>query len=677
MTNASGGGIDTVISAITYTLGDNLDNLTLTGSADLSGTGNALDNVISGNDGNNTLIGGDGNDTISGGAGNDAINGGSGADAMDGGAGNDSYFVDSLGDTVTETLTNANGGGIDKVTSTVNFTLGDNLDNLTLGGTDGVTGTGNGLDNTIVGNAGDNTLNGAGGNDTITGGDGNDTIDGGVGNDVLHGGNGNDIIFGSAGDTLTGDAGNDAFHLQVGFKSADGGAEIDTAYVEALGSAINLTGALATTLKNIEIIDISGNANNTLTLDAKSVAAMSGGAVGSHTLIVNDDAGDTVNLDSSWKHTGTQTNPSGQIGTYDVYTSGGSTLLVEHHDGGSGPGGGTPVPTLAELDGTNGFQIDGSTTDNRAGGSVATGDFNGDGFDDIILGTQDGLGDGYVLYGHAGGFDKSINLGSLDSTEGFHFINAGKSDGSISSDPPSPYYLSVASAGDVNGDGLTDFIVGSYATSADSHHVSAGSSFVVFGQAGGFSGPLDLSELTAGEGFRIDGAADKFQKSASPLLRRATSTATGSTMLSSVHSSQGGTARLTSRRAQPMSCSVIAARSRRPTSRPWMGAMDSASKVRPEEISSATRWHPRAISTATASMTSSWARRISTIRGHKTHPARPMFYSVTTAISIQRSTPQISILPTASRFRGSPIMIMWASPLPRPATSMATVLPIF
>ena len=64
-------GLDTVQSSITYTLGAEIENLTLTGNGSINGTGNALDNVLTGNSGNNTLNGGAGADTLIGGTGTD------------------------------------------------------------------------------------------------------------------------------------------------------------------------------------------------------------------------------------------------------------------------------------------------------------------------------------------------------------------------------------------------------------------------------------------------------------------------------------------------------------------------------------------------------------------------------------------------------------------------------
>ncbi|MBI5568598.1 MAG: hypothetical protein HY914_01500 [Desulfomonile tiedjei] len=158
-------GIDTVQSSVTYALAANVENLVLTGTADIDGTGNELDNVLTGNSGTNILTGG---------------------------AGNDTYIVDSANDVVVENPFE----GIDTVDSLVSYMLGANVENLVLTGTAGINGTGNELDNILTGNDADNVLDGGVGADTLIGGAGNDTLEGGLGSDtyVLSMGSGQDRI---------------------------------------------------------------------------------------------------------------------------------------------------------------------------------------------------------------------------------------------------------------------------------------------------------------------------------------------------------------------------------------------------------------------------------------------------------------------------------------------------
>jgi Ca2+-binding RTX toxin-like protein len=192
-------GTDTVQSSITYTLGDNLERLTLTGVEAIDGMGNALNNILVGNAASNTLSGLAGNDTITGGSsddiliggdGNDTLNGGLGADLLIGGLGNDLYTIDEVGDAVTEALNE----GTDRVNSAINYVLGTHIENLTLTGTSAINGTGNELNNTITGNAADNELIGGDGNDSLNGGLGADVMSGGLGNDIYTVDNVNDIV---------------------------------------------------------------------------------------------------------------------------------------------------------------------------------------------------------------------------------------------------------------------------------------------------------------------------------------------------------------------------------------------------------------------------------------------------------------------------------------------------
>ncbi len=124
--------------------------------------------------------GGSNDDLLNGTPGNDSLDGGIGNDTMIGGLGNDKYFVDSLGDVITE---NPN-EGTDTVNTTITYTLGNDLEKLILLGTDNLTGTGNDSNNTLSGNSGNNTLIGLAGNDILDGGLGEDNLIGGTGNDT-------------------------------------------------------------------------------------------------------------------------------------------------------------------------------------------------------------------------------------------------------------------------------------------------------------------------------------------------------------------------------------------------------------------------------------------------------------------------------------------------------------
>ena len=163
---------------------------------------------------------------------------------------------------------------------------------------------------------------------------------------------------------------------------------------------------------------------------------------------------------------------------------------------------------LSELNGLNGFVINGISDCDEAGYSVSSaGDINGDGMDDVIIGASGAdangvmrAGESYVVFGGAEvGSAGSLNLSDLDGINGF-VIN-GIDDNDFSGD-------SVSSAGDVNGDGVADVIVGAFDASPNGVD-RAGESYVVFGGIDiGSGGSLNLSDLGVLNGFVVNGVDD-------------------------------------------------------------------------------------------------------------------------------------------------------------------------
>lgn len=369
----AGQGTDTIYTTVSHTLATNVEILIGTGTANL---------VLNGNAQNNTLIGSSGNDTI---------NGGTGSDVMIGGLGNDVYYVDSLGDSISE----AADAGIDTVYTTVNYTLGTTIENLSANVGTGLMLTGNAAANIITGGNGSDTLDGGIGADTLNGGSGSDTayyyasdavsidllqagastvyrasggdaegdrlisiesiIGSNVGGDVLIGDRNANILWGNGGDdviktaaavygssytnisgadTLVGGYGNDTLHIyqsEASTVTVDGGGGTDT-LVAADWTFNNFAN---TRFNSIETIDLRGATDiTTLALSYTTINDLldSGATGGKLTLYL--DGGDRFTTNGSTAGNGVVGDPGGShLATYTYAGGGGSSHQVEVHWG--------------------------------------------------------------------------------------------------------------------------------------------------------------------------------------------------------------------------------------------------------------------------------------------------------------------------------------------------------
>ena len=390
--------------------------------------------------------------------------------------------------------------------STAGDVNSDGFDDLIVGALQGDDGGGNaGEAYVILGGA----FGASGAPVTTSGTAAAEILRGGLGDDSLSGNGGADVIRAGAGDDI----------LSVGdlaFQRLDGGTGADTLALDGAGLNLDLTAVLPAVITDIETIDLSGSGANGLTLSQLDVFDITEErADGSAVLRVTGGADDTVTFaEADWTALGTL-DEGGR--TFERYANGNAEVRVEQ-------GVQVDLPSLAEpasvidlssFTSAQGFLIRGDAARDSAGRDVSSaGDVNGDGFDDVIVGARGGddggtsAGEAYIVFGTDAGFGitdgagrQVIGLSTLTPAEGFII------QGDVESNATG---TSVSSAGDVNGDGFDDLIVG--APIADDGRSYAGKAFVVFGASTGFGAAdaagrqvIDLSTLTTTEGFIIQG----------------------------------------------------------------------------------------------------------------------------------------------------------------------------
>lgn len=518
-------GVDTVRSSVTYTLGANLENLILTGSA-ADGTGNGLANVLTGNDLNNTLDGGEG------------------ADTLKGGLGDDTYLVDNAGDRVIET-----GSGLDTVRASISYTLAAGVEDLLLIGSAGLTGIGNGAANAITGGGGDDTLSGLGGDDILDGGAGADAMNGGAGNDTY--------VVDHAGDTIAESGGVDTVQTSLAVYALAAG--IENLVYTGEGVFAGTGNALANTFTGGSGADtfIGLGGNDTYIVGAGDIVveAADGGIDTVQTTLSSYTLGDNVevlrfigagpfsgvgNAGNNAFYGGVNADTFTGLGGDDTYYIDAWDTVVEAANGGTD----TIVVAFASAwhylaanidnityvgdysdSGTEQFVAIGNALNNVMIGSYGKDSLNGEGGDDILRGGDGGdslwgsAGDD-MLYGDAGrdflAGDAGVDYLTGGAGDDYMLGNDGWNPG-----PSKDYFIYLATTDSGVGEGfrdhLNDFDILDILNlkAIDANTTIAGNQAFVFIGQGAFSGTAgELRYVKDGEGTHVfvdvngDGVAD-------------------------------------------------------------------------------------------------------------------------------------------------------------------------
>ena len=400
-------------------------------------TGNDFSQRMEGNNGPNHLFGGRGDDVLYGFDGEDNLAGVEGADTMVGGRGNDYYNVDNVGDVVTE-LPNE---GIDQVTSYLaQYTLPDNVEVLRFGSTCTLA-VGNASDNDILANG---TLRGLGGNDTLLALGGNDILEGGNGNDVLTGGLGTDLLTGGAGsdvfrDTAAGLNGDTIADLALGERITITDVNLATFHYQLSGSVLTYSGGtlifqnapvghfIATaaagggvdlTLKSTVHNDFNGDGRSDILWRSAS-GALSDWLGNANGGFAGNDGNAYATVPTSWK----------MAGTGDFNGDGRTDILWRNNDGSLSDWLATPNGGFAAND-ANAF-----TKVATSWHVVSTGDFNGDGREDLLWRSDSGALSDWLANANGGFASNDANAYTT-----------------------APTSWKVAGTGDFNGDGREDIL---------------------------------------------------------------------------------------------------------------------------------------------------------------------------------------------------------------------------
>ncbi|MEF8730116.1 MAG: Calx-beta domain-containing protein [Accumulibacter sp.] len=530
-----------------YLIGDEGPNRLsgLAGNDVLKGLGG--NDVLEGGPDNNRLEGGAGEDTLLGGSSADSLYGGEGNDVLDGGTpfwtedflaggpGDDTYVIEWNRDAVVE----APSEGVDLIRAAAgnyffgSYTLPDGVENLDAGQVSGTTVRGNALDNVITGSSGNDQLYGLSGSDHLIGGDGGDTLIGdgegsdsgqvslydvgrGVGGVRIEGEKANDY----AGSSLAGlgDVNGDGYaDIAVGASSAvyvlfgpfgnDWQINLNDAAAGIGGYKIVASGSEYIYGSITSAGDVNGDGLADLLIANYNDPEGGGGYSGAAFVVFGKADGGQIDLaqvaagNGGFKIVGEYGN---QYGYYygdwagyslsaagDLNADGNDDVLIGarwNDEGGYQAGAAYVVWGKADglkvnlddvANGVGGYKIVGESGNpqradgpgDAAGESVAgVGDVNGDAIPDLLIGAP-GHAASYLVYGKAD--NGKINLDDVaQGIGGFKISGAGSS---------------VASGGDVNGDGRTDYLIG-----------GSGVSYVVFGSA--TPGNVLLTEVGVGNG---------------------------------------------------------------------------------------------------------------------------------------------------------------------------------